>query len=158
MRLAFLFIPLNINSNELSISIMFIKALYGTDLARAISRLKENSELSLPLVVFGHMHKELALRKGLRKMIAVGTNNTVYLNGAIVPRVKRLAHEQGTNSENATGNVNPGLAPRLEGTMRAFTLVEILGGKLEKITETWVSVIGEETALEEEHTLFSSRN
>ncbi|KAJ7979634.1 Calcineurin-like metallo-phosphoesterase superfamily protein [Quillaja saponaria] len=39
------------------------------DLAKAISLLKESSNFSVPLVVFGHMHKELAHGNGLRKMI-----------------------------------------------------------------------------------------
>ncbi|KAF6143677.1 hypothetical protein GIB67_021687 [Kingdonia uniflora] len=105
-------------------------------LEKAISDFKETtqSQFSAPLVVFGHMHKELAYRKGLRKMIVVGADNTVYLNGAIVPRVKNF--------------------PETEGTVRAFTLVEILNGNLEKIAETWVSVIGDDTKLEEEQILF----
>ncbi|KAL6973903.1 hypothetical protein U1Q18_028088 [Sarracenia purpurea var. burkii] len=104
------------------------------DLARAISHLKETTKLSIPLVVFGHMHKELAYRNGFRKMIVVGDDNTIYLNAAIVPRVKRPANA--------------------EGTVRAFTLVEISKGKLEKIAEAWVSVIGDITNLEEEHILY----
>ncbi|KAK8513588.1 hypothetical protein V6N13_002322 [Hibiscus sabdariffa] len=47
------------------------------DLAQAISHLKETTTVSIPLVVFGHMHKELA-----------GTDDIIYPNGAIVPRVR----------------------------------------------------------------------
>lgn len=113
-----------------------------SDLARAISQLKETTELSIKLVVFGHMHKELASGNGLRKMIVVGQDNTVYLNGAIVPRVKKIVKEEGIASEG-------------EGTLRAFTVVDTSDGSLEKIVETWVSVIGDEVRVEDELVLLS---
>lgn len=114
-----------------------------TDLADALSQLKETAKLSVPLVVFGHMHKKLADGNGLRKMVVKGDDNSIYLNGAIVPRVKKLVvKHDGTKS--------------VVGTKRAFTLVEILGGRLEKIAETWVSVMGDKAALHEEHILYSS--
>ncbi|XP_021990176.1 uncharacterized protein LOC110886651 isoform X2 [Helianthus annuus] len=112
------------------------------DLALAIAQLKGNTKHSVPLVVFGHMHKELAFGNGPRKMIVVGDDNTIYLNGAIVPRVKRF-HD------------NP-LTENPKHTLRAFTLIDSKEGKLEKIAETWVSVIGDNTSVEEEHILFSS--
>ncbi|CBI25633.3 unnamed protein product, partial [Vitis vinifera] len=124
--------------NKYIYSVMFTKASCGTDLAQAISHLKETTKFSIPLVVFGHMHKELAHGNGHRKMIVVGEDDTTYLNGAIVPRVKTLINEQGTS------------------TIRAFTVVEILDGRLDKIAETWVSVIGDETRVEQEHILFKS--
>ncbi|GMH27300.1 hypothetical protein Nepgr_029143 [Nepenthes gracilis] len=103
------------------------------DLSQAISLLKETTKYSIPLVVFGHMHNELAYG-GLRKMISLGADNTIYLNGAIVPRVKRSD----------------------KICIRAFTLVEISGGKIAKIAETWVSVAGDQISLKEEHVLFTS--
>ncbi|KAL1817687.1 hypothetical protein ACET3Z_020261 [Daucus carota] len=118
------------------------------DLADALSQLKETTKLSVPLVVFGHMHKKLADGNGLRKMVVVGDDNSIYLNGAVVPRVKKLViKHDATSSENPIKSVI--------GTKRAFTLVEILGGRLEKIVETWVSVMGDKAALYEEHILFS---
>lgn len=89
-------------------------------------------------------------------MIVVGADNTIYLNAAIVPRVKRLNDEQGSSKESCVNN-EPGLST-LEscGTIRAFTLVEILDGRVDKIVETWVSVVGDRTKLEEEHILFRS--
>lgn len=120
-----------------------------TDLADALSQLKETPKLSVPLVVFGHMHKKLADGNGLRKMVVVGDDNSIYLNGAVVPRVIKLVVKQDGTSENpATKSV--------VGTKRAFTLVEIVGGRLEKIAETWVSVMGDNAALHEEHILFTS--
>ncbi|PIN04209.1 hypothetical protein CDL12_23259 [Handroanthus impetiginosus] len=103
------------------------------DLANAIYQLKETTKLPIKLVAFGHMHKGLAYGNGLRKMIVVGDDDIIYLNGAIVPRVK-------TNSE---------------GTIRAFTVADMLDGSLEKIAETWVSVVGEKVAIEDEIVLFS---
>ncbi|GLT85383.1 hypothetical protein SLE2022_035740 [Rubroshorea leprosula] len=121
------------------------------DLAQAISQLKETTKLCIPLVVFGHMHKELAYGNGLRKMIVVGADNTIYLNGAIVPRVKGLVNEQ-----NATKVDNETQLPSSEsgGSTRAFTMIEILNRRVDKIAETWVSVVGDKTALQEEHILF----
>ncbi|XP_047948212.1 uncharacterized protein LOC125194182 isoform X2 [Salvia hispanica] len=110
------------------------------DLAHAISQLKETTKLSIKLVAFGHMHKQLTSGNGLRKMIVVEDDNIVYLNGAIVPRVKTISsNEQGVAS----------------GTLRAFTVADISNGNLEKITETWVSVIGDDIRVEEELVLFS---
>ncbi|KAE8724485.1 Dicer-like protein 4 [Hibiscus syriacus] len=60
------------------------------DLAQAISHLKETATFSIPLVVFGHMRKELRHGNGLRKMIVVGTDDIIFLNGAIVPRVRPI--------------------------------------------------------------------
>ncbi|XP_024177560.1 uncharacterized protein LOC112183418 isoform X1 [Rosa chinensis] len=126
------------------------------DLAQALSLLKESGKTCVPLVVFGHMHKLLAGGNGLRKMIVVGVDNTIYLNAAIVPRVKRLNDEQGTSNKSFMNN-EPGLStPESRGTIRAFTLVEILDGGVDKIVETWVSVVGDRTKLEEEHILFKS--
>ncbi|KAJ6746177.1 hypothetical protein OIU74_028776 [Salix koriyanagi] len=128
------------------------------DLAQAISRVKETTKINTPLVVFGHMHKELAYGNGLRKMIVVGADKTIYLNGAIVPRVRRLVVEQGTDSTNSMNNETSVFSPGSRGTLRAFTLVEILEGRVDKIAETWVSVTDDETALEEEHVLFQFDN
>lgn len=126
------------------------------DLALAISHLKETTKLRIPLVVFGHMHKELAHGKGLRKMLVIGDDNTIYLNGAIVPRVKRLTNEQAANNSQSSMNNDTSFStPTAEDTVRAFTLIEILDGKLKNIAETWVSVTGDETSLQEEHILYS---
>ncbi|KAL5537676.1 hypothetical protein UlMin_046180 [Ulmus minor] len=127
------------------------------DLAQAMSLLKGSGKVSVPLVVFGHMHKQLAHGNGLRKMIVI-SDDTIYLNGAIVPRVKKLIGEQGTSNISSTNNEHPLSSPESGGTMRAFTLVEILDGKVDKITESWVSVVGEKAKLEEEHILFKRSN
>ncbi|XP_029126061.1 uncharacterized protein LOC109792784 isoform X2 [Cajanus cajan] len=120
------------------------------DLAHAISLLKENNEVSIPLVVFGHMHKELAYGNGFRKMIVVGADKTIYLNGAVVPRIKRLGDEDKRNLDDESALSSP----EAKGTRRAFTLVEISEGRVAKIAESWVSVVEDRTTLEEELILF----
>ncbi|XP_038696944.1 uncharacterized protein LOC119993785 isoform X2 [Tripterygium wilfordii] len=126
------------------------------DLAQALSHLKQTAKFRIPLVVFGHMHKELAYGNGLRKMIVVGADKTIYLNGAIVPRVKQLTEEQGTSNRSSVHNAASQLTPESRGTIRAFTVVEILEARVNKIAETWVSVIGDSTTIKEEHVLFKS--
>ncbi|KAL8138210.1 hypothetical protein V2J09_004211 [Rumex salicifolius] len=121
------------------------------DLAQAISEIKATTKRSIPLVVFGHMHKALTCG-GLRKMIYIGADNTIYLNGAIVPRVRKLNGDQGKSSISISEN-----GSSVRGTARAFTLVELVGGKVTKIAETWVLVTeGDCISLQEEHLLFES--
>ncbi|CAM8965945.1 unnamed protein product [Rhodiola kirilowii] len=107
------------------------------DLAKAISRIKENANISIPLVVFGHMHKQLAHGQGLRKMI-VHSDNTIYLNGAIVPRTQKLPRESEAS----------------QGTKRAFTIVDIIDKAVDTITETWVSVSGDSVTQQDQEILF----
>lgn len=103
------------------------------DLAQAISLIKETNKNRIPLVVFGHMHKQL--ENGCnRKMLAIGGNKTLYLNAAIVPRVKH---------------------PSFGGSSRAFTVVDFWDGEVSKVAETWVLVCADgETSLAEEDVLF----
>ncbi|XP_010483386.1 PREDICTED: uncharacterized protein LOC104761915 isoform X1 [Camelina sativa] len=120
------------------------------DLEQAIRQLKETTKLSIPLVVFGHMHKELESGKGNRKMVVQDSDNqTVYLNGAIVPRIREA-------KENCQGDSLSGADESEKGgnTTRAFTLVEISDGKIKKIAEIWVQVNGSIAKIVEEKTLF----
>ncbi|EHA8592370.1 hypothetical protein COCNU_contig69463550G000010 [Cocos nucifera] len=122
------------------------------DLAQAISDLRRNTQIPIPIVVFGHMHKELAYGNGLRKMIEVVPDNTIYLNGAMVPRVKMV---QGASSRGAEEDKNQLKASDMnDGTLRAFTLVEIMEGRVEKISEIWLLVAGNKTEVAEENILF----
>lgn len=139
------------NLNEF---LIFITSLVfnGTDLALAISQLKETTELSIPLVVFGHMHKQLQFGNELRKMIVAGGDDTVYLNGAVVPRVQEMGNEQGTYNQMTLSDETS--VKMSQGTLRAFTMVEIMNGKLKKVAETWVSVIGENIRIAKEHIMY----
>lgn len=123
----------------------------GTDLALTISQLKETTEVSIPLVVFGHMHKQLRFGNE-RKMIVVGGDDTVYLNGAVVPRVQEMGNEQGTYNQMTLSDETSVKMSR--GTLRAFTMVEIMNGQLKKVAETWVSVIGENVRIAKEHIMY----
>ncbi|TVU12318.1 hypothetical protein EJB05_45956 [Eragrostis curvula] len=122
------------------------------DLERAISDIQRETRVSIPLVVFGHMHKSLAYGRGLRKMIAFGANNTIYLNGAVVPRVKYAQPIRATipSAEHNQLEESGVAAP----TLHAFTIIELLEGRVEKISEVWVLVDGTRTELEEEIILY----
>lgn len=101
------------------------------------------------------MHKELAHGNGLRKMIVVGSDDTIYLNGAIVPRVKTLNDSKSFTQDEALANHS---LQESEATMRAFTVVDISDGRVDKISESWVSVVGDRATLEEENLLFKRGN
>lgn len=119
------------------------------DLAEAISLLKSNTQFSIPLVVFGHMHKKLAFSDNPRTMLVMGDDGILYLNGAIVPRVKSLVVENGDGSKNLHGK---GSSPDdwITGTTkREFTIVEMVNGKPSKIKEVWVTVNQVVTHIEE---------
>lgn len=122
--------------------------------------MKETTKLSVPLVVFGHMHKELKSGKGNRKMVVQSSDNqTVYVNGAIVPRVKDNC--LGGHSWRGIGKNEVPIGPAESengDTTRAFTLVEILDGKVKKVVESWVQVIGSMAKIVEEKTLFEDVN
>ncbi|THU52703.1 hypothetical protein C4D60_Mb10t06710 [Musa balbisiana] len=117
------------------------------DLAQAISDLQRDTQIPIPLVIFGHMHKALAYGNGLRKMIAVGADNTIYLNAAIVPRVKHIL----VNGSGSSMEEQNQFETSENGTVRAFTIVEFLDGQVEKIMETWVLVAGEKIELDHEN-------
>uniref|UniRef100_K3XY34 Calcineurin-like phosphoesterase domain-containing protein n=1 Tax=Setaria italica TaxID=4555 RepID=K3XY34_SETIT len=118
------------------------------DLERAISDLQRETGVSIPLVVFGHMHKSLAYGRGLRKMIAFGANGTIYLNGAVVPRVRYAQASPSDEQNHPEGSAS--VAP----TSRAFTIADLSEGRVEKISEVWVLVSGDRTELEEEIVLY----
>ncbi|CAN8301420.1 unnamed protein product [Cochlearia groenlandica] len=131
------------------------------DLEQALRQLKETTKLSVPLVVFGHMHKELQSGKGNREMVVKdGDNKTLYVNGAIVPRV--VGTEENSSRGGIEGNeTRVRAAAESEsggGTIRAFTMVEILDGKIKKVTESWVQVDGSIAKIVEEKTLFEDVN
>ncbi|KAL0552714.1 hypothetical protein IC582_011835 [Cucumis melo] len=126
------------------------------DLEQAISKLKENGKFHVPpLVVFGHMHKELTYG-GQRKMIVVTADNTIYLNGAIVPRVTSYSGEEGKVGGNFTSSETSCTQSVSRGTKRAFTVVDISDGKVDKVTESWISVVGDETSSDEANLMYQS--
>lgn len=132
---------------------MKVYKLFRADLAQAISDLQRDTQIPIPLVIFGHMHKALAYGNGLRKMIAVGADNTIYLNAAIVPRVKHIL----VNGSGSSMEEQNQFQTSENGTVRAFTIVEFLDGQVEKIMETWVLVAGEKIELDRENVLFQKQ-
>ncbi|XP_022143123.1 uncharacterized protein LOC111013066 isoform X2 [Momordica charantia] len=127
------------------------------DLAQAISHLKETGKFHVPpLVVFGHMHKELAYGHGRRKMTVVAADNTIYLNGAVVPRVDSYSRKEADGGGNLTSSATSSSKPVSRGTKRAFTVIDISNGKVDKISESWISVVGDEACLDEEHVMYKS--
>ncbi len=91
---------------------------YGDpDLEAAISVLQSQGK-SIPLVTFGHMHHKLRHTKEcLRQPIVVNPNGTIYLNAARCPRILST----------------------VERTVRNFSLVTIVDGKVTKAGLVWVT-------------------
>ena len=89
---------------------------YGDpDLQSAISSIKESNK-SIPLVTFGHMHHELKYPRGERRKIIDVRDDTVYLNAACVPRIVK-------------GDC---------GERRSFSLVTLNRGQVAKIALVWL--------------------
>uniref|UniRef100_A0A0E0L8M5 Calcineurin-like phosphoesterase domain-containing protein n=1 Tax=Oryza punctata TaxID=4537 RepID=A0A0E0L8M5_ORYPU len=124
------------------------------DLEQAISDLQRETGVSIPLVVFGHMHKSLAYGRGLRKMIAFGANRTIYLNGAVVPRVKHAQSSRKPAISTSEQIGLEGLGGLMVPTSRAFTIIDLFEGAVEKISEVWVTVGDAGTELEQELVLY----
>jgi uncharacterized protein (TIGR04168 family) len=105
---------------------------YGDpDLAAAISVLQSQGK-SIPLVTFGHMHHKLRhTKERLRQPIVVNPNGTIYLNAARCPRILST----------------------VERTVRNFSLVTIVDGKVTKAGLVWVT---EENRIGLEETYYES--
>lgn len=125
------------------------------DLAQALYHLKRGTKISIPLVVFGHMHKGLRYGRGQRKMIVVG-DDTVYLNGAIVPRVRYLTEQQGSSSSGSGGGSSLVQPPTPNSSAHVFTMVEMQHQRILKISETWVAVVEGNCKIAQEKVLFKS--
>ena len=91
---------------------------YGDpDFAKAIA-LTQTSGKHVPLVTFGHMHHKLKKETpSLRKRVVTGPTGTVYFNAANVPRIEK--------SET--------------GDRRSFSLVTLIQGKVETISQIWLN-------------------
>ncbi|KAJ3695554.1 hypothetical protein LUZ60_000931 [Juncus effusus] len=125
------------------------------DLAQAISDIQSNTEIRIPLVVFGHMHKRLAYGKGTRNMISFGENQIIYLNGAVVPRVKYVQKENCATSSSSTDEPN-GSKESVKGTLRGFTIVDMCEGKVRKIAEIWILTCGDRVEVDHEIVLYEN--
>lgn len=107
------------------------------DFEEAIAAVKQEG-IQVPLVVFGHMHQRLQCGHPLKRTMLVVRDKTIYLNAAVVPRVR--------------GIMDSGLTTL---TQRHFVLVDLHNSEIEGIYEVWVTV-GEEDC-EVKQTLMYSR-
>ncbi|MEM8718382.1 MAG: TIGR04168 family protein [Cyanobacteria bacterium P01_G01_bin.39] len=89
---------------------------YGDpDLTEAIAQTRSLGKL-VPLVTFGHMHHELKNPRGKRRKIVEVREQTVYLNAACVPRIKRSS----------------------KGATRSFSLVKLVQDQVQAISLVWL--------------------
>jgi hypothetical protein len=151
--------------------------IWRADLENAIAAVKQKG-LKVPLVVFGHMHQSLQLGPILeRTMVVVGSDRTVYLNAAVVPRVRnKMISQTGRNNlldgvgrfgkeveskhdTEHSGTLLAGALHRLDlgigVTERHFVLVDFNDGEVKKIKEVWVA-IGDGACTDEQKILYSS--
>jgi uncharacterized protein (TIGR04168 family) len=86
------------------------------DFTEAIARVKALGK-KIPLVTFGHMHHGLRhTRQKLRKAVNLDTENTVYFNAAIVPRLIQTQF----------------------GVQRQFSIAILENGSISQISSVWV--------------------
>ncbi len=90
---------------------------YGDpDFADAIAQTKRLGK-SVPLVAFGHMHHNLRnTRERTRRTVHLGSESTLYLNAANVPRIKQVGSDR----------------------LRHFCLVSLQAQTVAQITQVWV--------------------
>ncbi|CAM6095593.1 unnamed protein product [Calypogeia fissa] len=137
------------------------------DLATALSQVKGAGKRNVSLVVFGHMHKHLQYNRGDRKMIVVGEDGSIYLNAAVVPRI-RSPKAEGAKSEISShesaiesllGEVEAANwlndEPNALPSERNFTVVDLVDGEPQKIEEVWVKVTESDVFLGEQTLLYS---
>ncbi|KAL4419082.1 hypothetical protein ABPG77_002223 [Micractinium sp. CCAP 211/92] len=108
------------------------------DLAEALDMLSAQG-VRVPLVLFGHMHSQLK-GSGLRNMVEVDpASGTVYLNAAVVPRVRRLPlpADGGAASGTSTGG---GAAAGDTIPCHHFLVVELRHGVVAAARDAWVGV------------------
>ena len=89
-------------------------------------------------------------------MIVVAADNTIYLNGAIVPRVHSNFDEESEGRRTFTSSETSSSQPVPIRSKRAFTVIDVSDGRVDKITESWISVVGDESLLNEEHLMYKS--
>jgi hypothetical protein len=98
--------------------------------------------LHMPLVLFGHMHSQLA-GGGSRDMVEVdAARGTVYINTAVVPRIRSFAAPAGGGGGSNGGSSGGTEAGRTGSTMQGhhFVLVELSGHVVTAARDVWVGV------------------
>jgi len=102
----------------------------------------------VPLVVFGHMHESLKFGKKQRNMVEISQETgTVYLNTAVVPRVRHLrvpaTVAPSSDGEHSESNMaETGVKRFREVTARQFTLAEVTDGLVSLVRSVWIGQRG----------------
>ncbi|MEN9214157.1 MAG: TIGR04168 family protein [Gloeomargarita sp. DG02_5_bins_242] len=89
---------------------------YGDPDLRAALDTARNQGVNIPLVVFGHMHRQLRGHLGQRRMWQRDDQGTVYFNAAVVPRVRPVGCE----------------------TLHHFGYVELAANGVAALAQVWV--------------------
>ncbi|MEN9274649.1 MAG: TIGR04168 family protein, partial [Gloeomargarita sp. DG02_4_bins_56] len=89
---------------------------YGDPDLRAALDTARNQGVNIPLVVFGHMHRQLRSHLGQRRMWQRDDQGTVYFNAAVVPRVRPVGCE----------------------TLHHFGYVELAANGVAALAQVWV--------------------
>ncbi|KAJ7551062.1 hypothetical protein O6H91_07G132400 [Diphasiastrum complanatum] len=112
-----------------------------SDLQEALNSVQKIHGRKIPLVVFGHMHKSLQMGLGERTMLVSGTDGIIYLNGAVVPRVKRgVIFDSSSKVRNSQFHDKGSVKGYSSSLKRHFTVVDLVDNAVAKIVENWVSV------------------
>ncbi|KAH7283467.1 hypothetical protein KP509_34G008700 [Ceratopteris richardii] len=88
------------------------------------------------------MHKQLHLNRGDRTMLVRGPDNIIYVNAAVVPRVRNVS-----SKSNNTGITE-------WETIRNFTIIDVMNNQVTRVAETWIRV-GENDFVDSETILYS---
>ncbi len=117
----------------------------------------EASGLHVPLVTFGHMHESLKFGKKTRNMIEIHPDTgTVYLNTAVVPRVRHMKVPAQNSNSNPNGEMAAGQGSAAI-TAGQFSVAEVTDGLVSSVESVWVGrrgrrggfeVVAQETLLE----------
>lgn len=106
------------------------------DLAEALDMMAAQG-VRVPLVLFGHMHSQLK-GSGLRNMAEVDPDSgIVYLNSAVVPRVRRLPLRT-DGGKHGSGGGGGGAADTI--LSHHFLVVELRQGVVAAARDVWVGV------------------
>ena len=103
------------------------------------------------LVAFGHMHEKLCFGKRTRNMVEIHPDTgTVYLNTAVVPRVRhmKIQPNSDSNGESDDDIARAGSQGGKAVTAHQFTLAEVSDGLVTSISSVWVGRRGRKEGFE----------
>jgi hypothetical protein len=98
-------------------------------------QLAETSGRPVPLVVFGHMHEDLKFGQKTRNMVEISSSSgTVFLNCAVVPRVRAVKQDPASHSAAPPGSETI--------VARHFVVAKVSGGAVSSASNVWVGQRG----------------